>query len=353
MAAGLATKTNGEAALWLNGKPGWHNLGKVWDPKVDGEVTVERVMQEAGLDHEVIKVPLFAGATEDSVMGTQRVKRGHTFATVRNDTGAQLGTVGNVYKPFQNRQAFSFLENITGQGAAYIESAGLLAEGSRAFVSMVLGDDLVLDPKGVADRVRKYVLVTNAHDGTGKVTGAVTPVRTVCANTLRYGLQVADARIDVRHTEGGLARLDQTAAEVLGIAVNYYDEFEADATALFGAKMAKREFEKFLEEVAFPIKATMGDREKENRLRDRGRALTLWTEAKTMEGVRGTRWGALQALTQELEHREGRQIPASLGLDVAAPKSLREDIARGARVVKGTDDERRTQLHRALLTWKR
>lgn len=352
MAAGLATKTNGQAALWLNGQPAWHRLGKVWT-EADGEVTLERVIEESGLGFEVEKRPLFFGAAEDSVMGMGRTKRGHTFATVRTDTEEQLGTVGNVYEPFQNLNAFRFLEYWTGQGASRYESAGALAVGSRVFVTMSLGEDIVLDPQGVADAIKKYALVTNAHDGTGKVTAATTPTRVVCANTLRYGLDRAATKIEVRHTSGGIDRLKETGAQTLGLARKYYDEFEADAVALLGARMTKQQFHKFLEQVAFPTSATMGKQEAANRVADRERAMAIWETAKTMDGVRGTRWGALQALTEDLDHRKAVSVPKSLGLDTAAPKTLREDIARGARVVNGTDDDRKTRLHKALLTWGR
>ncbi|MCQ6468434.1 DUF932 domain-containing protein, partial [Vibrio parahaemolyticus] len=51
------------------------------------------------------------------------------FATVRKDTGAPLGVVGNVYQPLQNKEAFSFLDTILGQGQAQIETVGALKGG--------------------------------------------------------------------------------------------------------------------------------------------------------------------------------------------------------------------------------
>jgi phage/plasmid-like protein (TIGR03299 family) len=352
MPAGLATKTNGQTALWLNGKPGWHNLGRVWNVEVDGAPTFETVMQESGLDFEVEKRPMFYGATTDSKMGTALVDRGQNWAIVRNDTEQQLGTVGNVYEPFNNRQAFSFLEEVTGQGAGYLESAGLLARGAQAFVTMVLGEDIVIDGQGIADRVKKYVLVTTRHDGNGKVTGAVTPTRVVCTNTLTWGLSRAQTRIDVKHTKGGIDRLKE-ASRVLKLATVAYDEFEADANALFGEKMTKRQFEAFLKEVAFPIKATDSDLIQQRAINNRNRALTIWTEAKTMEGVRGTRWGAAQALTEQIDHFSDVRVAKSLLLAESTPKTVAQDIAKGARIVNGATDERKTQLHKALLTWKR
>lgn len=352
MPAGLATKTNGQAALWLNGQPAWHRLGKVWNVEKDGAPTFDIVMSEAGLDFEVEKRPMFFGAATESKMGASLVERGQNWAIVRTDTEDQLGTVGNVYEPFQNRQAFGFLEEVTGQGAGYLESAGLLARGAQAFATMVLGEDIVLDGQGIADRIKKYVLVTTRHDGNGKVTAAVTPTRVVCTNTLTWGLASAQTRIDVKHTKGGIDRLKE-AARVLKLATKAYDEFEADANALLGQKMTKREFEKFLSEVAFPIAATDSELIQQRAINNRNRALTIWTEAKTMEGVRGTRWGAAQALTEQIDHFSDVRVAKSLLLPEDTPKTMAQDIARGARIVNGATDDRKTQLHKALLTWKR
>jgi phage/plasmid-like protein (TIGR03299 family) len=354
MSAGLAKKQNGETALWLNGQPGWHNLGRVWDVEKDGAPTFEIVMQESGLDFEVETRPMFFGADKDSKMGMGTVSRGQSRAIVRTDTEEQLGTVGNVYEPFQNRQAFSFLEEITGQGAGHLESAGLLAHGAAAFVTMVLGEDIVLDGAGIADRIKKYVLVTTRHDGNGKVTSAVTPTRVVCTNTLTWGLKNADTRFEVKHTRGGIDRLKE-AGRQLKLANAAFDEFEADAVALLGEKMTKRQFESFLADVAFPIKATDSELIKSRALKNREQALSIWSEAKTMDGVRGTRWGAAQALTEQIDHFGSVRVPKSLLLDEATPRTMQEDVAKGAKIVLGGGDatDRKTQLHKALLTWKR
>ena len=357
MPAGLATRTNGQAALWLNGEPAWHRLGKVWTEE-DGAITVDKVLDQAGLDFQVETRPLFFGATPESKMGAERTTEGHTFATVRNDTNQQLGTVGNIYKPYQNREAFSFLSELTGQSDATFESAGLLANGARVFVTMKLGDDLVLDPAGVADTIRKYAVVTNAHNGTGKVTTAVTPVRIVCTNTLNYGLKAATSKLEVRHTEGGLNRLAdvEEAARQLKLTRKFWTEFENDATALLAQKMTDKQFERFLEQVVFPIKATDTDRMKDNQLTRRETAQQLWRNAETVAPVKGTRWGALQALTEQFEHHwESNRVPKSLRLDESIPRTLQEQMAKGAKVIAGSkdDEDRKSNVHRALLTWGR
>lgn len=350
MPAGLATKSNGQAALWLNGKPGWHNLGKVWDVEKDGKITIDVVLEESGLDFEVEKRPMFFGATEESKMGAELVTEGQNWATVRTDTGQQLGTVGDVYEPFQNRQAFGFLSDVTGQSDASFESAGLLANGARVFVSMLLGEDIVLDPKGAADRIRKYLFVTTAHNGMGKLSGGVTPTRIVCTNTLQMGLSNASYRWDIRHTKGGLDQL-KLAADTVVKAREYYDELEQDALALHRQKMTNQQFGKFIDAVLFPIKKDAAEHVARKIQAQRDQAQHLFREALTQENIRGTRWAALNALTEQVDHFSDVRVPKSLKLAADVPSTLAKDIARGARIVNGADVERKTQIHKALLTW--
>lgn len=353
MPAQIATKANGQAALYLNGQPAWHRLGKVWT-EADGEITLERLLEEAGLDFEVEKRPTFWGATAESKMGTDLVTQGQNWAAIRVDPDGreiQLGTVGDVYEPFQNETAFGFLFDVTGQGVADIESAGLLAHGARAFVSLRLGDDLVLDPQGSADRIRKFVFTTTAHDGHGKLSGGVTPTRIVCTNTLRAALGNASYRWDIRHTRGGLDKI-KAAAETVKNASAYYAELEKVGTQLIQQKMTKSAFHKFVLDT-FPIDKDSPDYVQDRVREQHAKIIHLFEEAETQENIRGTRWAALNATAEYLDHFSDVRVPKSLLLPGDTPKDLATEIARGARVIQGKDDAKKTEIGKKLLTWKR
>lgn len=359
MPAGLATKANGEAAVWLNGKPAWHRTGKVWDIEVDGKPTIDDVLDGAGLNWAVEKRPMFWGATPDSVMGTEKADVGQNWGMVRVGENGEpdrlLGTVGNIYHPFQNRQAFEWLQEITHQeDASYFESAGLLSNGATVFVSMVLGEDIVLDGQGVADRVRKYVFFKHSHNGNGKIVAGVTPTRIVCTNTLGYAVNALDekTKFEVKHTEGGIESL-KTAADALRIINKKFELFEADANALLGMSMTKREFEKFLIEVVYPLKDDAPKHVESRVLRQRETAMELWV-AQTNAMLPDSGWKTIQVLNEQIEHHNpDLRVPKSLKLEVGTPTTLARDIAKGARAINESDRERKTNLHRALLTWKR
>jgi hypothetical protein len=83
------------------------------------------------------------------------------LSIVREDTGAMLGKVGSIYKPFQNTEGFAFLDGVIGEFGAKYESAGALYGGSKVFM-------LVHLPKqafavGKQDQVEPYVIFSNSH----------------------------------------------------------------------------------------------------------------------------------------------------------------------------------------------
>jgi phage/plasmid-like protein (TIGR03299 family) len=353
MPANLAIKANGEAALWLNGQPAWHKLGKVWT-EADGPIDLDSLMTESGLGFLVEKRPLFWGSDVESKMGTDLVTEGQTWATVKVQQGqpdVQLGTVGNVYEPFQNRDAFSFLFDMTGQGVATVETAGMLAAGARVFVTVRLGDDLVLDPGGSADKIRKYLFVSSSHNGYAKLTGGITPTRIVCANTYSVALSNASLRWEIRHTKGGLDRM-QAAARTVAHAQAYYEELEQVGTQLLQARMTNAQFHKFVAQT-FPIDEKAPEFAQQRIRKMHEQMIYLFEEAETQANIRNTRWAAAQAVTEHLDHFADVRVPKSLRLDAGTPADLAKEIARGARIVKGDDEAKKSEIHKKLFTWKR
>lgn len=347
---GLVTE-NGQVSLWLNGEPAWHKLGQVRD----GWTSIDQVLADAGLDWEVQKRPTFWGATDESKMGMDRVDIGQNFASVRvnpDGTETALGTVGRIYEPFQNREAFAFLQEVAEQDETTFSTAGLLSRGSLVFVTMELGQDLVIDPQGVADAVKRYLTFTNRHDGKGKIRTHVSPTRVVCANTLDWSIEGATSSWDALHTLGARDKVEQARRE-LHLANAYYDEFATDATTLFQTPMSTQQFDEFLAEVVVPLERDASDRVKRQAEERRESIRALYLNAPTTEGVRGTRWGAAQAVTEFMDHGSPVRVPKSLRIDESLPKSVREQMARGSRLVSELDSKEKTRVHRALLTWQR
>lgn len=345
---GLATQ-NDQISLWLNGEPAWHKLGQVRQ----GWTSIDQVLTDSGLNWKVETRPLFWGAGPDAFGGLDKVTVGQMFATVRVDpdgTETQLGTVGRVYTPFQNEEAFAFLQDIAEQDENSFSSAGMLSKGSLVFVTMELGADLIIDPEGVADAVKRYLTFTNRHDGKGKIRAHVSPTRVVCANTLDWSIQGATSSWEALHTAGSRGKVEQARRD-LHLANAYYEQFAEDATTLFQTGMSDNEFDEFIKSF-YPLDED-APKGVQTRVEDqRNGVRALWENAPTMVGIRGTRWGAAQAVTEFVDHHGAVRVPKSLRIETSVPQSLREDMARGARLVKELDSEEKSRVHRALLTWK-
>lgn len=352
---GLATQANGNTALWLNGEPAWHRLGKVYDPAVDGELTIDDILTDAGLDYNVVKLPLFAGLTDESKIGTIGLVGvvSKPYALVRDDTMTPLGVAGRVYTPFQNRQAMSFLQELTGQGdLSYFASAGQLSRGAMVFVSMRLGEDVVIGKGEADDHIQRYAVVTNRHDADGGINVSVNPLRPVCTNTLRWGAEMAQASFTMRHVPGSIEERAAAARRMMEISNKFYDQLTREGNELYQTPMSNGEFDRFLAEVAYPVDQDSKEFVQKRQEDKQTVARELFRNAPTQANIRGTRYAAAQALIEQIDHRPA-SAAKSLRLEINTPKSLSDEIARGARVIKGDDDERKSNLRRALLTWRR
>lgn len=80
---------------------------------------------------------------------------------------------------------------------ARVDTAGSLHGGQRVFMSALLpGKEEIVD-----DEIEQYALITTAHNGLGEFKVLVTPVRSVCKNTVSFAIDEAKASIALRHTK--------------------------------------------------------------------------------------------------------------------------------------------------------
>jgi hypothetical protein len=115
----------------------------------------------------------------------------------------------------------------------------------------------------------------------------------------------------IRHTQSVEGRI-QVARETLGLALGYFDEFEVQAKALYSQAITDAEFSKLIQTIyPKPDKDTKGALKKwENKvvLLD-----DLYHNSPTNATIKGTKWGAFNALTERLDYfRSGRGNSESL-----------------------------------------
>ena len=76
---------------------------------------------------------------------------------------------------------------------------------------------------------KKYIFLTNTHDGSGSIIAAFTPIRIVCQNTLNASLRSMSNVVRIKHTSGAKQRLE-TAHKVMGMANEFSNQLREFST---------------------------------------------------------------------------------------------------------------------------
>lgn len=198
----------------------WHKLGQV----VEEAKTSDEVLELANLNFHVKKLPNYAynEYADESYLNS------NSFSTVRTDTKAVLGTVGTKYSVLQNQQAFNFFDDIVGGKLAIYETAGVLFNGQKVFVTAKLPNHIRFSNNDV---VEQYLLLTNDHTGKESAIVTFTPVRVVCNNTLNMALNRSANQFRIRHT-GSMYNKLKEVEQMLGLTNKYFEELKITSEAM-------------------------------------------------------------------------------------------------------------------------
>lgn len=159
----------------------WDGVGM----NVHGAFSSKEVMQRAGLDWSVSSRKLYL-SDGSPVPGVK--------ANVRSTDNKVLGIVGPDYKIVQNVEAFSFMDQVLGEGVTY-ETAGALKGGRRVWVLAHIPGEY----KFVEDKADPYILFSTTHNGSGAIKVCLTPIRVVCMNTLNLAIKTATRSWSIVH----------------------------------------------------------------------------------------------------------------------------------------------------------
>ena len=282
-----------EKMMFANDVP-WHGLGT----RVSDKISIAEAIKTAGLDWNVGLKPLF---TQDG----ERVK---AAATYRESDNRILGVVGPDYSVLQNSKAFEFFQPFLDSGAATLETAGSLRNGERIWVmAKIKGDDMVV--KG-NDTIRRFILLSNGHDGVLAVRAGFTGVRVVCQNTLSMAHNNKNSSlVRIRHV-GNVEGTLKLVGEAMQAANQTFEASLELYKKMANSPISAKDFEKYVklvytepkkakiaEEDGTEAELTSGKRVLESLvpLFERGRG-------NDMKEVRGTLWTAYNAITEHVQY---------------------------------------------------
>lgn len=278
---------NGQAQMAYresNGLP-WHGLGT----PVSDDMTPREMMEVAGLDWSVEKVPTFID------LNGQKIETGQE-ALVRSTDGKILTQVGKGWNPVQNAEAFDFFTVFVSAGDMVMDTAGSLKEGQIVWAMADVQDGFSLFN---GDEVKGYLLFSNPHQYGKAIDIKFVMERVVCNNTLTVALNekgMPGVRINHR------SEFDAESVKVaLGISQEKIAKFK-DAAEFLGSKRYEDEtLKRFMAKV-------FGESTRDDKLLSRTAEQAMeYVENQPGDNFRpGTWWNAYNAVTYMADHKLGR-----------------------------------------------
>jgi phage/plasmid-like protein (TIGR03299 family) len=292
---------------------------------VEAAFTAEAALEATGLNFFVKKFPVHLDMSRNHD-GSKMLHRKDLFVTGIEAADGDLqsfGVVSDKYEIVQPAEALSVFDEIVGivDGAHY-SAAWYLPEKARMGVVIELPDVIHVDPGGADDRVTQHMLCQNSFDGSTGLAGVPIPTRLGCTNQVPFLLRsFKTSGFTFRHTKNVKSRATE-ARRLLETTLDYFASWDTLANSLYRQKMNDKAFERFLESCTpFKIEDTMGDLTKERVRQRRADAIEAW-RAPHNENVTGTRWGALNVVTEYAQWGRTVQGSSRTGTDARRQRAI-------------------------------
>lgn len=308
----MAHNINNGNMAYVGERP-WHGLGK----QVSETVSAAEMISLAGLDWEVEKrAARGARVVKEKPSGLLEDGRSYSrYEIIRKPRKADeeevvLGTVTNRYELLQNKDAFAFFDTIVDQKRAFFETAGALGDGERIWVMAKMPNDIEVV---AGDVCKKYLLLSNTHDGKGSVIVKFTAVRVVCQNTLIMSLEDGQKAFRVRHSKSMSNRLEEIA-ELIQATTEVYAKAAVVFKKMAAEKMDDKALQEYLEAV-YPRTEKQKAEGTESKNWSNIRVLYNTLPNLQLPYVKGTMWAAYNAMTYFEDFKAKKDEEATARLD--------------------------------------
>lgn len=306
----LTTRESGLVEFAYNAAHGaaWHGLGQVVDAADVHNVDHWRVA--AGMDWKVCRSRVrFGEGAQQRTMDDQHV-------LFRSDTKAPLGIVSKQYKTVQPGQVVEFFRDLVEAGGMELSAMGTLQGGRRLWATAQIGEAA---PVSIRDKIGGYVLLSTSADGSLATEARLTTIRALCANTLAMARAEGKAAFKLSHRS---VFDPERVKNEMKLNDQAWMKFRQDVRRL-AEKAVRRDF---AEHVVAQVLAGSNDQAAMDKARESSRGfakiLDLFNgqgKGATLDGVQGTAWGLLNAVTEYVDHHvssrtaENRFISAQWG----------------------------------------
>lgn len=300
--------STGKAGIAYRGETPWHGHGQVILP----QDSIDDIRIKAGLDYDVLKTPVMFNcqAAPPLVVDGSVVDTGERIGTFdqnqvlyRSDTNTALSVVGKHYRVVQPKEVVEFYRDLSADFGFEVEVVGALQGGRKVWALANTKNAFALRGE---DQVKGYLLLATSYDGTMATQARFTSVRVVCNNTLSLA-RMSKAQVSVPHSQNFNADAVKRQLQV-GPA---WEEFNASAAKMSETFINRDDTVRLMmaayyglanDEAIREFNDKEGNAEKVEKLMGRLQHALFQSPGSHMASARGMLWGALQAVTFDVDH---------------------------------------------------
>lgn len=266
----------------------WH-YRKGTNNHYPGPIPVEDVKSRL-FDWEPISTPVSAVLDDGTVITDHRRQ-----ALLRPDTEEILGVFKSTYTPHPYGQwLVDSVESIL-DADLQIGSAGLLANGARAWVQVEMQDTMQTENVDF----RPYLTAATSMDGSLSTTYQTGAQVVVCDNTLSLALRETTSKYRVKHTRNSNIKISE-ARDALRIMAATASEVSARIERLATTPVTTRQWTAFLD--AYTAPSSNSTRANSNASDKRAQLARLYDSDHRVAPWAGTAWGVLSAANTWAHH---------------------------------------------------
>lgn len=261
----------------------------------EGINTIHDALEFGGLNWKVEKKGIY------NELG-QRIP--NHYRTARSDNNDTLGIVGNQYEVYQNDEALSFIDNLLGIGLTKLNRIGSFSMGRRIVANIQIKDD---EGGSEVDPIEKNMVITNSHDGSSPVLVLCTDTRVVCQNTLELAIREAKNKFSVKHTRSMREKM-HIAEDIFAKSIKYFQETNNFYNHLKDVTFTEKQLRELVGRV-YGFDATDKDLStRSDNILEEVTELSYTGKGTDLPNVRGTAWGAYNAVTEYLDHYSTNRV---------------------------------------------
>ena len=250
------------------------------------------VLQETGTDWRTHMEPVF-------LANGQEVP--DNFTAIRDMDGKILSnrTLSHLYQPFQNEDFMDIGQGLMDAGAKPWRG-GAYYGGRKVWYQFDLGDTEIM-----GDNHNRYLILSNAHDGSGSVTIAVVLVRIVCSNAMNFAMRNCSYKWAYVH-KGQIGDKVAAAKAALLQSDAYLAEYKQEVDRLQKESMTAAEINAAVE-LLMPFAKDASEASKERVQNQRDSLLNLYYSKSDLSLLGDTKYHFISAVSDYTSHPTSRR----------------------------------------------